>query len=276
MAEQQLTNLQKLEIEKQVAAEKKKLENSLISYEKMSEISGLKTEMIQIIHRTVAKNTTIPELAYFLALSKSSGLNPLNKEIWCYKDSKDNLIIFTGRDGFLKSNKQNPMYRGMRSSEVCENDEFEIDMIEGHVKHKLNNKDRGKVVGAYCIVSIEGIKDIIKWLDFAEFDLGQAKWKSAPKMMIKKCAESHALKEAAGITGIQAEEAFIVRDGVAVSAGEEKQSEVVDQDFKEKERLLKMIEASTTIDGLSSLSQYCTFPEAIEAYDKKFKELDDH
>ena len=64
-------------------------------------------EQIAIIKATVAKNTTDTELAYFLNLSASLELNPFNKEIWCYKDSKQNLMTFAGRDGFLKIAQSN-------------------------------------------------------------------------------------------------------------------------------------------------------------------------
>lgn len=241
------------------------LENQQFSYDVITELTGYQNKMLAVIHKTVAKGTTNSEFTYFLIYCKSIGLNPLNKEIWCYKNTKGDVIIFTGRDGFLKKNKENPLYRGMRSSEVCEYDDFEIDMISGEVKHKITN-NRGHVIGAYAIVSIEGQKDIIKWLDFAEFDLKQAKWTTAPKMMIKKCAESHTLKEAAGMTGIQAEEGFIVRNNVAYAEVEERPAE--------EERLELMIENAKTLDGLKKLMKECTTAELVELYDKKKKELE--
>lgn len=263
-----LTNVQQLEVDKEVKKAKQELENGMVSYQKINELTGFKTEMISIMHKTIAKGTTISELAYFLTYSKSIGLNPLNKEIWCYKDGRDNVIIFTGRDGFLKKNKENPLYRGMRSSEVCEFDEFEIDMIEGVVQHKISN-NRGKVISGYAVVSIEGQRDTIVYLDFEEFDLKQAKWKTAPKMMIKKCAQSHALKEAAGLTGIQVEEAYVIKNDIAVSVGEDKKEEI----NYEEDRLIQVIEGQTSIEGLKKLLNHCTTPDAIEAYDKKMSSL---
>lgn len=259
-------NLKLLEQKRKDAAEQAELEKKMFNIDKIAEMSGYQKEMISVMHRTVAKGTTPVELLYFLQYCKTSGLNPLNKEIWCYKDTQGNLIMFTGRDGFLKKNKENPLYRGMRSSEVCENDDFEIDMIEGKISHKFKAKERGKVLGAYAIVSIEGNKDTVKWLDIDEFDLGQAKWKTSKKMMIKKCAESHALKEACGMTGIQSEESWNIKNGVATSVVEKT------EDINHEEmRLLDMIEAAKSQEALEKLKSHCETPEQVLAYDNKLK-----
>lgn len=262
-----LTNVQQLEVEKEVKKAKAEMDASLIAYDKMVELTGYKKELISIMHRTVAKGTNMHEFAYFLTFCKGVGLNPLNKEIWCYKDNRDNVIIFTGRDGFLKKNKENPMYRGMRSSEVMEFDEFEIDMIEGKVSHKITTNRGNKILGAYAIISIEGQRDTIIWLDFDEFNLGQAKWKSSPKMMIKKCAQSAALKESAGIAGLQSEESVTIKNDVAYF----KEPEVADK--REEERLLLMIENSKNILSLEKLLKECKTAEEIDAYDKKMEDL---
>lgn len=267
----ELSNIQKLQVDAEIKKAKEELENNLVSYEKIGVLTGFQKEMISILHKSVAKGTTVSELAYFLSYAKGVGLNPLNKEIWCYKDNKDNVLIFTGRDGFLKKNKENPLYRGMRSSEVMEFDEFSLDMIEGKVEHKISN-NRGKVIlGGYAIVSIEGQKDTIVWLDFEEFNLNQAKWKTSPKYMIKKCAQSHALKEACGMTGIQAEESFIIKNDTAFGKGDMAITNGEKSFEKEDERLLKLIAAASSLDSLKKLFNDCNTPEMIEAYDAKKK-----
>jgi phage recombination protein Bet len=265
----ELTNVQQLEVNRRVESAKQELEKAYLGYDKLSVMTGFKSEMISIMHRTIAKNTSVTELAYFLQVCKSSGLNPLNKEIWCYKDNKENVIIFTGRDGFLKKMKEDPNYVGMRSSDVCEFDEFEIDMIEGIVKHKITTNRGKEILGAYAIVSIRGKQDTIVWLDFKEYDLGQAKWKSAPKMMIKKCAQAQALKEACGLTGIQVEEAFVVNDGIATAIKDDLKTEVEKQVDFEEDRLIKLIEACKTPEALQKFFDDCTTPKTIDAYDKK-------
>ena len=65
----------------------------------------------------------------------SVGLSPFNKEIWCYKDGRGNLVVFAGRDGFLKKAQQDTRWNGMVSAEVRENDVCEIDYFNGMVDH---------------------------------------------------------------------------------------------------------------------------------------------
>lgn len=268
----QLTNLQKLELKRQDAKKQLELEKQSFTYDKLQELTGYKKELISVLHKSVAKGTTPSELAYFLTVCNDIGLSPVNKEIWCYKDHNGNVIVFTGRDGFLKKNKENPLYRGMRSSEVCEKDQFELDMIDGKLVHKIGI-ERGNIVGAYAIVSIEGQKDTIVWLDFNEFNLGQAKWKTAPKMMIKKCAQSHALKEAAGITGIQAEESAYVKNNVVQFDIPHEEIKPPNSEEKAAERLSIMISEAKTKEELEKLFEHCNTIELKEAYDKKLNEL---
>jgi len=278
IAETPTQKLNREAAEKKQAQEKSlELEKQSFSLEKLSEMSGHKVELLMVLQKTVAKDTTPAEFAYFLTVCKESGLSPVNKEIWCYKNSQGNLLVFTGKDGFLKKNKENPAYRGMVHACVCEHDQFRIDMVKNEIiEHEITNT-RGKPIGAYCRVFYEGMKDTFVYIDFDEFNLGQAKWKTAPKMMIEKCAVSLALKEAAGITGIQNEEAFIVRNGAAVSAMDIPHENVKpsppDSDEKSEERLLKMIGMCQDKDQLEALESECKSIASKEAYDARFAEL---
>ena len=73
-----------------------------INAEKISALTGFRPDEIAVVRNTTAKGTTDSELAYFLSVCKSVELNPFMKEIWCYKDNKGNVLVFAGRDGFLK------------------------------------------------------------------------------------------------------------------------------------------------------------------------------
>lgn len=183
-----------------------------IDYGKLSLQSGWTDVEIATIQSTVAKGTSKVELAYFLSLAKSVGLNPFNKEIWCYKDGKGNLLIFSGRDGFLKKAQQHPAFNGMRSSEVCEKDDFGIDIANNVINHTIKIGDRGKTVGAYAIVFRKDGEPTVEWCDFKTYDKGYNAWKTHPAEMIKKVAESHALKKAFGITGVQVEYDYDTRN----------------------------------------------------------------
>lgn len=168
---------------------------------------------LSVIKNTVAKGTNNSELAYFIYTAQSVGLNPLNREIWCYKDNRNNLIVFAGRDGFLKKAQSDPRWNGIVSSEVRANDYFEVDIPNGKITHKPNYKeDRGDIIGAYCKVKPKDSEiATIEWADFKTYDKKYNTWKTHPAEMVKKVAETHALKKAFGISGLQSEYDFDVK-----------------------------------------------------------------
>lgn len=172
---------------------------------KLSAATGFTTEEIGVIKNTIAKGTTNTELALFLFTAQSMGLNPLHKEIWCYKDGKGNVLTFAGRDGFLTKAQQSKKYRGIRSSEVRENDVFSLDIANNDIKHQKEFKNPGKIIGAYCIAFVHDGEPTVEWCDFDTYNKSFGAWKSHPADMIKKVAETHALKKAFGISGLQSE-----------------------------------------------------------------------
>lgn len=179
----------------------------------------LDEDQIKIIHNTLAKNTTMTELAYFLNVAKSVKLNPFNKEIWCYKDNKGNLLIFAGRDGFLKKAQENPKFAGIRSCEVKSNDEFSVDIANNQITHNITNiNKRGDIIGAYAIVFRDSGEPTTVFVEFSRYVKTNyySPWKTHPEDMIKKVAESKALKLAFGISGLQIEDEFNIKDGVAL------------------------------------------------------------
>ena len=162
--------------------------------DKIARATKLTTEEVAVIKSTVAKGTTDLELSYFLMTASQMNLNPFNKEVWCYKDSKGNLLVFAGRDGFLKIAQRDKHWNGIASSEVRQNDTFEIDIPAGSVKHTFGIKARGEIVGAYAIVKPKGC-DIatIEWGDYVTYNKGYNAWKTHPADMIKKVAEIRVL-----------------------------------------------------------------------------------
>lgn len=170
-------------------------------------------EQIAVIKNTVAKNTTDLELTYFLSVAKSVNLNPFTKEVWCYKDGRGNLLVFAGRDGHLKAAQQNRNFKGIRSCEVCENDEFSIDVANKSIQHKietLDMKKRGAIKGAYAIVYKRDAEETIEIVSFDMYNRNVGAWKTHSAEMIKKVAETHALKKAFGLSSIQSSYDFDV------------------------------------------------------------------
>ena len=186
---------------------------------KIARSTDLTAEQVAIIKNTVAKGTTDLELAYFLNVSKSYGLSPFKKEVWCYKDARGNVIVFAGRDGHLAAAQKDRRWNGISSSEVRENDNFTMDIPAGKVNHTYGMKDRGKIVGAYAICKPRGCEiATIEWVTMEAYDKGHSTWKSDPAAMIKKVAETHALKKAYGLSGLASEYDFEVVNETAYPA----------------------------------------------------------
>jgi len=187
------------------------MSDKLEVYQKLVALNdGFNAEQIAVIHNTIAKGTTANELAYFLMVCRSVNLNPMMREIWCYKDHKGNLIVFAGRDGFLAYAQRNPNFAGIRSSSVRENDDFTINPADGKVVHGHQGQNRGNIVGAYAIVYRQGGASTVEYADFATYNRGGAVWKTHPDAMICKVAETMALKKAFGMSSVQAEHDFSI------------------------------------------------------------------
>jgi recombinational DNA repair protein RecT len=203
---------------------------------KIAKATNLTTEEVAVVKNTVAKGTTDLELSYFLMSGKALGLSPFNKEIWCYKDGKGNLLVFAGRDGFLKIAQRSPQWNGMASSEVRANDKFELDIPNGKITHIANPlEQRGEIVGAYAYVKPKGC-DVatIEWADFKTYDKGWNVWKSHPADMIKKVAEIRVLKKAFGISGLNSEHEFEVVNDKAFAIDTEAAPTMADIEYLRK------------------------------------------
>jgi phage recombination protein Bet len=207
----------------------------MTAQDKIARISNLSSEEIALIKSTVAKNTTDIELAYFIKFAESIKLNPFQKEIWCYKNSKNQLVMFTSRDGFLSIAQRDKRWNGLISMEVRENDKLTMNPPLGEIDHVVNWKNRGKIIGAYCLVKPKGCDiSTITWADFETYNTGYNVWKSHPAAMIMKVAEVMALKKAFGISGLQSEYDFEIQDDKAYAIDTEQKVSPKDYEYIEK------------------------------------------
>jgi len=166
-------------------------------------------EEVGIIKATVAKGFSDTELAYFLNVAKVYQLNPFTKQIWGYKDNKNNIIVFAGRDGFLAKAQRDPRWNGIASDVIREGEKYEINIAMGQISHIKDVLSKAKIIGAYAICKPKGCEiATIEWADFDTYNKGYNVWKADPVAMIKKVAESHCLAKAYGISGLAVEEDF--------------------------------------------------------------------
>jgi phage recombination protein Bet len=229
----------------------------------ISDNFGYTASEVAVIQNTVAKGTSKVELAYFINVCKSVGLNPFVKEIWCYKDNKNNLLVFAGRDGFLSKAQTNPFFNGIRSSEVCKNDIFSIDIANNKIEHSFGIAERGEIVGSYAIVFRKDGEPTIEFADFKFYNKGYNTWKTHPGEMIKKVAETHALKKAFGISGIQSEYDFQEKNGKVVALN----TIEIPNDFEQEQKRIKIF-----IDNSKTLKELVQF-DNIEISTENFELL---
>lgn len=192
-----------------------------------AQVKTFTSEEIAILKSTIAKGATDMELSYFLNVARVYGLNPFTKQIWFYKDSKNNMIVFAGRDGFLAKAQKDKRWNGISSDVVRTGESFTMNVAEGKISHVKDITSKAKIIGAYAISKPKGTEyPTIEWADFDTYSKGYNVWKSDPVAMIKKVAESHCLAKAYGISGLAVEEDFEVKDSIAYVADHEEKPTV--------------------------------------------------
>lgn len=155
-------------------------------------------EQLTKVRQMFAPKLSNDEFEIYVQMGIACALNPFLREIWAIKyDDKSPAQIFIGRDGYRKIISRNANYDGHIVDAVFSNDTFEVDLVKKYVRHIPNFKDRGKLIGAYCIVYMKNSS--IPHYVFAEvneYNTGKSSWSQKPATMIKKVAEAQAIRMA--------------------------------------------------------------------------------
>jgi phage recombination protein Bet len=139
------------------------------------------------------------EFATFLEIGRATQLNPFLREIWVVKyDEKAAASIFIGRDGYRKAAQRDPQYDFHETDAVYSNDTFKRNSVTGEINHEYNLKDRGELLGAYCLVKRKSSeRPSYTWVKLSEYSTGKSLWNpqtGKPETMIKKVAECQGLR----------------------------------------------------------------------------------
>lgn len=150
------------------------------------------------IRNIYGKGLSQSEFNVFIQMGKATGLNPFLKEMWAVKYGTSAAQIFIGRDGYRKSAQAHYDYDYHLVDAVYSNDEFSVEA--GNVMHKYNLKDRGELVGAYCIVKRKSAeRTMYTFVELKEYSTNKSLWSKVggkPSTMIKKVAEAQGLRQA--------------------------------------------------------------------------------
>ncbi len=147
----------------------------------------------QLIKSMYAKGASDDEFQLFMYIAKTNGLDPLKKEIWCVKFKGQPAQIYASRDGHLTVAHNNRTTDG----EIA---------FDGMSSGTDGDKADGSLKG-WCEVYRKDMGHLFRVeVEFDEYDTGQALWKTKPKTMIAKVAESQCLRKAFKMRGFYAPE----------------------------------------------------------------------
>jgi len=185
-------------------------------------------EQIDVLKKTVAEGATDTEFAMFAHIAKRYDLDPFAGEIYFIKYGNKPTLI-TSRDGYLKIAQGNANFDGIQSAAVFPDDEFDFNVAEGTINHKINTKEiEGKTpIGAWAICHHKKRKPAIAFVRFSEYKKQGNIWAQYPSVMITKVAEVMVLKKQFGINGLLTKE--------EIESGDEKpqvEKPVTDEDIK--------------------------------------------
>lgn len=133
------------------------------------------------------------EVAYFMELCRAQRLNPFLNEAYLVKFQGRPAQIMVAHKALVKRAEAHPQYDGMEHGVVV--------LRNGEVHHEQRGAvyaEAGeKLIGGWCKVYRKDRRmPIYAERSLKSMDKGQANWKSMPDLMIDKCAQAAALREA--------------------------------------------------------------------------------
>lgn len=149
-------------------------------------------------------NVTDQEVLMFIELCKAQGLNPFVRDAYLIKYSNSGsrydkpAQIVIGKDFFIKKANEHPAFEGMKAGIVTLDKEGNTHEREGSLK-----APNEEIIGGWCEVYRNDrkvpIKAVVSYEEYAQRTKdGQinSMWSGKPGTMIRKVAQSQALREA--------------------------------------------------------------------------------
>lgn len=236
---------------------------------------------LQLIHKTVAKDTTKDEFDMFVEICNRANLDPFRKQIYALvfnkeKEDKRQVAFITGIDGYRSIAKRAGNYRPDENPpEIV----YDPDLIDPATNPK--GIVRATVtVWQYAVDGWYPIRGTAAWDEFApvvdEWEnrqktgkkkLGKENWRTMSEVMISKCAEAQALRRGwpEETSGINTWDEFD-RTLVDVTA-----SEAIEA-YEQEERI-KKIGGSCSYAMIFEMTEGITTVPAGELFDRVIKHV---
>lgn len=169
-------------------------------------ITFTEQEKQMIIHSyLLPEGATEVEIDTFINVCEKYGFDPLQKDVIFTKFESKNykkVSYIVTKDAWLKHAQRQSNFAHLLKGVVYENDAFEIDFIEGTIKHKAT-ANRGNIVGAWALLKTKDGDTHVENVNFAEYyqalsglnKSGKPNvWDTIPSKMIEKTAISNVIK----------------------------------------------------------------------------------
>ena len=179
---------------KQSLAPVKQTEDKPIKYS----VSGKDVELsIALTQAYFCPQATPAEAFVFNNWCAHVGLDPWKKEAYLVKYGDSPAQMLTAKDAFTKRAEANPRYQGAKAGVVVINRDGQLENRVGEIV-----LDGEELVGGWADVFVKDyvtpISATVNFRERCQYRNGepQAKWKTSPGLMIRKCALVAALREA--------------------------------------------------------------------------------
>ena len=186
-------------------------------------------QTLDLIKQTVAPETlTDKEFQLFIYQAKRTGLDPLNRQIYCIKSSKGKVSINATIDGLRLIAERTKLYQGQTPVEWCNSEGYWKDVWISEATNPTAAR-----VGILKKGFTEPLYAVARFNTYAQRSFDgtlQYQWKKMPDFMISKCAEALALRKAfpQELSGIYAAEEMISEEEEPVKETKTFQQKAID------------------------------------------------